>query len=171
MSVTFLAAKLQNRITFVLLKVYRNILTWPDLGGQQHPRNLQQPTLPLPRQPLQGLCWKSSGSSVTVVLTSIRLLLPTKTVAWNFVSRMYSILKVDYDSNGMKIVSRRDFFFGPTHSMWKFPGQGLNLHHSSDSAESLTYWATRELPENSLIHTSWYIGKPAFKKKGYWNSH
>lgn len=58
---------------------------------------------------------------------------------------MYSILKVDYDSNGMKIVSRREFFFGPTYSMWKFPGQGLNLHHSSDSAESLTYWATREL--------------------------
>ena len=35
-------------------------------------------------------------------------------------------------------------------AMWKFPDQGLNLchnrnPHSSDSTESLTYWATREL--------------------------
>ena len=28
--------------------------------------------------------------------------------------------------------------FGPAHGMWKFPGQGLNLNHSSDNAESLT---------------------------------
>ena len=44
------------------------------------------------------------------------------------------------------------FFFGHTHSMWKFPGQGWNLYHSSnwshsrDNAGSLTPWATRELP-------------------------
>ena len=28
--------------------------------------------------------------------------------------------------------------FGPTHSMQKFPGQGLNPHQSSDNASSLT---------------------------------
>ena len=43
--------------------------------------------------------------------------------------------------------------FGRAHSMQKFPGQGLNLHcssnqsHSSDNARSLTHLATRELPE------------------------
>ena len=26
------------------------------------------------------------------------------------------------------------FFFGCTHSIWKFPGHGSNLHHSSDSS-------------------------------------
>ena len=29
-------------------------------------------------------------------------------------------------------------YFACTHSMWKFPGQGSNLCHSSDNAESLT---------------------------------
>jgi len=35
-------------------------------------------------------------------------------------------------------------FFGCTFSIQKFLDQGLNLHHSSDSAGSLTQWATRE---------------------------
>ena len=45
-------------------------------------------------------------------------------------------------------------FFGHAHGMWKFPGQGLNSHHSihlshcSDSARSLTCCATRELPRD-----------------------
>ena len=30
------------------------------------------------------------------------------------------------------------YLFGYTHSMQKFPSQGLNLSHSSDNAESLT---------------------------------
>ena len=30
------------------------------------------------------------------------------------------------------------FFYGHTFSMWKFPGQGSNLSHSSDNTESLT---------------------------------
>ena len=44
------------------------------------------------------------------------------------------------------------FLFGCTHSLWTFPGQRLNLHcssdpnHSSDNAESLTHWATEQLP-------------------------
>ena len=43
-------------------------------------------------------------------------------------------------------------FFDCTHGMWKFPDQGLNLHHSnnlshcSDNARSLTFLAARELP-------------------------
>ena len=43
------------------------------------------------------------------------------------------------------------FFFGCTHGMWKFLGQGLNLHHDSDPSHcsgdtrSLTYCITRKL--------------------------
>ena len=37
------------------------------------------------------------------------------------------------------------FFFGCACTMWKFPGQGSNLRHSSDNAESLT----TKPPENS----------------------
>ena len=42
------------------------------------------------------------------------------------------------------------FFFGCTCSTWKFPGQGLNPCHSSDSTRTLTHWATRELPTWTL---------------------
>lgn len=35
-------------------------------------------------------------------------------------------------------------FVDLAHSMWKLPGQGLNLHHCSDNAGSLTHYATRE---------------------------
>ena len=35
------------------------------------------------------------------------------------------------------------FFFGCTHGLWKFPGQELNWHHSSDNTGSLTCCATR----------------------------
>lgn len=37
------------------------------------------------------------------------------------------------------------FLFGCACSMRKFPDQGLNLHHRSDNAGSLTYCTTREL--------------------------
>ena len=43
------------------------------------------------------------------------------------------------------------FFFGPSLGMQKFPGQGLDMHHSSntshssDNAGSSTCWAIREL--------------------------
>ena len=39
------------------------------------------------------------------------------------------------------------FFFFP-HGIRKFPGQGWNLHHSSDqshSSDNLNHWATREI--------------------------
>ena len=36
-------------------------------------------------------------------------------------------------------------FFGHAYGMWKFPGQGSNLHYSSNNTGSLTCWATREL--------------------------
>ena len=39
------------------------------------------------------------------------------------------------------------FSFGQAQGIWKFPGQGLNQHHSSDNTGSLTCWATRELQE------------------------
>ena len=41
--------------------------------------------------------------------------------------------------------------------MWKFPGQGLNLHHRShpshclDKARSLTHCTTRELQEATIF--------------------
>ena len=37
------------------------------------------------------------------------------------------------------------FFFGCTHSIQTFQGQGSDPCHSSDNARSLTHWATREL--------------------------
>ena len=47
---------------------------------------------------------------------------------------------------------RRIFFFGCAHSMWKFPGQGLNLRHSRDPSGhsdnndgSLTRCTAREI--------------------------
>ena len=38
------------------------------------------------------------------------------------------------------------FVLGYTGGIWKFPGQGLKLHHSCSNARSLTFYATRELP-------------------------
>ena len=49
------------------------------------------------------------------------------------------------------------FFFGCIHSMWMFPGQGSNLHHSSkksyhsDNTGYLTCWATREFHNTTLF--------------------
>lgn len=45
-----------------------------------------------------------------------------------------------------KGVSRLFFFFCRTHRIRKFPGQGWNAHHSSDSAGSFTCRATSALP-------------------------
>ena len=45
-------------------------------------------------------------------------------------------------------------FFGHALGVRKFPGQGLNLHHSSDNASSLTHWTTRELPPNADVYTT-----------------
>ena len=48
------------------------------------------------------------------------------------------------------------FFFGHTQDTWKFPGQGLNLHHRGDlyhcidNVASLTYCATRGLLRSIL---------------------
>ena len=39
----------------------------------------------------------------------------------------------------------RVLFFGHTRGMWKFPGQGLKLHHSCGNTGSLTCCASREL--------------------------
>ena len=52
------------------------------------------------------------------------------------------------------------FSFSHAHNMQKFPGQGLNLHHSSDNTRSLTCWATREFQsgtsEGSTLHHLWH---------------
>lgn len=45
------------------------------------------------------------------------------------------------------------FCFGPAHGIRKFPGQGLNLWHSSNLG-SLTHWATREIHKTDL-HSAW----------------
>lgn len=42
-------------------------------------------------------------------------------------------------------------FWGGGGRMWKCQGQGLNLHHIGDKAESSTCWAPRELPEIHLL--------------------
>ena len=53
-------------------------------------------------------------------------------------------------------------YFGCTHGMQKFLGQGSNLlhssnlSHSSDNAGSLTYWAIRELL-NQVIFCCWVL--------------
>ena len=46
----------------------------------------------------------------------------------------------------VKALSEEEFFFCHTHGLWKFLGQGLNPHHSSDT-RSLTWCTTRELQE------------------------
>ena len=52
------------------------------------------------------------------------------------------------------------FFFGCTHSIWKFLGQGSNLRHTSDlsccndNTRSLTHCATREFWVNCFIKNS-----------------
>ena len=43
------------------------------------------------------------------------------------------------------------FLVGCNCSMWKFPGQGLNLRHSSDNLGSLTHWVTRDLPPQPIL--------------------
>ena len=60
-----------------------------------------------------------------------------------------------------EIISESDFFFffflfGHIHGMWKFPGKGLNLYHSSDPSHwgdntgSLTCQATIVLPRSQI---------------------
>ena len=54
-------------------------------------------------------------------------------------------------------------FFGHTCSMWKFPSQRSNPHHSrdpsccSDNAGSLTYCTTRELLAYSLLKRNFKV--------------
>ena len=49
------------------------------------------------------------------------------------------------------------FFFYCAHGMWTFPGQGLDLRHSSDpsccsdTTRSLTHCATRELLDTGIL--------------------
>ena len=51
------------------------------------------------------------------------------------------------------------FSFGCTHGLQKVPGPGIETKrssdrcHSSDNAGSLTHWATKELPEVTIIKT------------------
>ena len=51
------------------------------------------------------------------------------------------------------------FFFGCTHSKWKFLDQGSNPwhssnpSHSSDNPRSSTHWATRELHKESVFNS------------------
>ena len=54
------------------------------------------------------------------------------------------------------------YFIGHIHGWWKFPGQGLNPHHSSDNAGSLTCWATRVRPCAFLIWAFHSPGLPLF---------
>lgn len=49
-----------------------------------------------------------------------------------------------------------DFFLGHAHSMWIFPGQGLNQYHSSnpshntDYTRSPAYWVIKEFSAVAL---------------------
>lgn len=68
------------------------------------------------------------------------------------------------------------FFFCHTHSMWKFPGQGSNpchssdLNHISDNAESLTHWATRELPRKFVKRKEDIISMKRLASSLAWNT-
>ena len=64
------------------------------------------------------------------------------------------------------------YFFGHTRGMWKFPGQGLNLRHSSDNACSLTHCATRELQDFPSFKTTIFAAHSCEKgtngDRGFW---
>ena len=69
-------------------------------------------------------------------------------------------LKNSADMLAQCLACDRRFFFlfsGHAHGIWKFPGQGSNLHHSSDwghcsdNAGSLNCCATGELLDRHLI--------------------
>lgn len=68
------------------------------------------------------------------------------------------LISSTYDSQKLSLESKPVIqkvyillFFGYAQDIWKFPGQGPNLHNSrepsqsSDNAISLTHYATREL--------------------------
>ena len=56
--------------------------------------------------------------------------------------------------------NKKQIFFECTHDMWMFPGQGMNLHHSSDLSHSndntgcLACWAMEECPK-FLMYEAW----------------
>ena len=51
---------------------------------------------------------------------------------------------------------RLGFFFGHTHSLWKFQGQGSSLYHSYNKARSLNCCTARELPGLDSLQKSWW---------------
>ena len=62
------------------------------------------------------------------------------------------------------------FFFGSTHNIYKYPGQGLNFWHSSNNnASSLTCWAARGFQDLTLLdwkissHTSTAVKRCTLK--------
>ena len=73
---------------------------------------------------------------------------------WSFfIDLVYSSFKLE--AVGSNVIILFFFLFGHACGIWKFPGQESNLchssheSHSSDSARSLTYRATRELLQYS----------------------
>ena len=60
-------------------------------------------------------------------------------------------VKLHYMAHNTLLPSPNSFFFCLSQSIWKFPGQGWDPHHSSDpslcsdNARSLTCCTTREL--------------------------
>ena len=62
-----------------------------------------------------------------------------------------------------------------TCSKWKFPGQGSNLHHSSDpnhnsdNARSLTHLATRELSRVEFFISTYFLYPPNLHSKSSGN--
>ena len=49
------------------------------------------------------------------------------------------------------------------YGMQKFPGQGVNLSHSSDNARSLTCWATRQVWDTYFYHLHSFFFSFLFK--------
>ena len=63
-----------------------------------------------------------------------------QSVRWGNVTGLYWLELLPICLYGRKIlitVIGIYIFLDCTHSMWKFPGQGLNLHHGSANAGSL----------------------------------
>ena len=74
-----------------------------------------------------------TGCSLFLVTVSNKLCFQQKCFPICFLYFLFSVKFSITLLNLLVFPSRlSDFFFGCTHGMWKFPGQGSNLHHSSN---------------------------------------
>ena len=86
-----------------------------------------------------------------------------KCYLWRKLGNMYkgSLCIISCDACESTVTAiKNKIFFECTHDMWMFPGQGMNLHHSSDLSHSndntgcLACWAMEECPK-FLMYEAW----------------